>query len=109
MASNPVMRKLEAFVKAMGGDEWIFDMIKEGLGVKRIAARTDLPGHGSVSRSFLYNWRDKSPERQASWRRAMQEGAHALAEDAGDYMDDLPEEPTSAQVAKAKGQAEHRK
>ena len=109
MASNPVMRKLETFVKAIGGDEWIFDMLAEGLPVKRIAARTDLPGHGPVSRSYLYRWRDKSPERVAAWAKAIRDGAHALAEDAGDYMDKLDEDPTSAQVAKAKGQYEHRK
>lgn len=109
MAAQPVLRKLCKQIEERGGDEHVFDMLRAGLSVRRIAETFDVPGHGSISRPLMYRWRDKSEERQAGWAAAMREGAHALAEDAGDVLEDLPEDPTSAQVAKAKGISEHKK
>lgn len=109
MAANPVLRKLSKQIEERGGDEHVFDMLRSGMSVRRIAETFDVPGHGGISRPLMYRWRDRSEERKAGWAKAMREGAHALAEDAGDVLEDLPEDPTSAQVAKAKGISEHKK
>lgn len=109
MAARPVLRKLTKQIMEQGGDEFVFDMLRSGMSVRRIAERFDVPGHGSISRALMYRWRDANEERKRGWAQAMKEGAHALAEDAGDVLEDLPEDPTSAQVAKAKGISEHKK
>lgn len=109
MAAQPVLRKLGKQIDERGGDEHVFDMLRSGMSVRRIAETFDVPGHGSISRPLMYRWRDRSPTRKEGWAAAMREGAHALAEDAGDILEDLPEDPTSAQVAKAKGISEHKK
>lgn len=109
MAANPNMRKLEKYVAANGGDSCILDLLSDGWSVRRIAESISLPGHGTISRPFLYRWRNRDDERVKAWAVAMKTGAHALAEDSGEVLEELPEDPTSAQVAKAKGISEHRK
>lgn len=109
MAMNPVMRKLEKHIEKAGGDTFILDRIAAGESVGKIALTIKLPGHGVISRPFLYRWRDKDEDRAKGWGFAMKESSHALAEDAGDVWEDLDNDPTSAQVAKARGQSDYKK
>jgi hypothetical protein len=109
MAGKPVLRKLEKWIKDRGGDRWVLDQIADGVAVGKIAAQVDLPGHGAISRPLLYEWRNRSEDRKQGWAAAMKDAAHAHAEKAGECWEDLPEDPTTGQVQKARGMSEYRR
>jgi hypothetical protein len=110
MASQPVLRKLERYVEQQGGDAWIMDQLAAGLSVGQVAAGITLPGHGSISRPLLYNWRNKSEARREGWALAMKLRGHALAEEAGEVLDSLVgTAPSAAEVSLAKSRAEYRR
>lgn len=109
MASRPVLRELERYVETNGGDSFVLDRIAAGESVGRIAKSITLPKHGPISRPLLYTWRNRSDERRKGWALAMKASAEALSEDAGDCWDILSDDPTSAQVAKARGMSEYKR
>jgi hypothetical protein len=109
MASRPVLRELERYVESNGGDSFVLDRIAAGESVGRIAKSITLPKHGPISRPLLYAWRNRGDERRKGWALAMKASAEALSEDAGDCWDVLSEDPTSAQVAKARGMSEYKR
>jgi len=87
----------------------VLDQIADGVPVGRIAEQVVLDGHGPISRPLLYQWRDRSPDRKDGWAAAMKDAAHAHAEKAGECWDTLPEDPTTGQVQRARGQSEYRR
>jgi hypothetical protein len=102
MAGQPVLRKLERYIAERGGDQWLFDRLAAGESVGAVAASIILEGHGQISRPFLYTWRNAGGEdRRTGWRLALEESADAHAEIAGEVLEGLPEDPTSAQVSLA--------
>jgi len=103
------MRGLEALVTANGGDRWILDRIANGERIGDIAKDCVVKKHGPVSRHFLYRWRDKSQDRKEGWRAAMKDAGHAYAEGAGEVWDEVGEEPSSAEVAVARGKSEYKR
>lgn len=113
MAANPIMRALEKLVSANGGDRWILDRLANGERVGDIARDCIIEGYGPISRPFLYRWRDKSEDRREGWKLAMQDAAHAHAEQAGDVLDKLADADTlllsSAQVSLAKSRSEYKR
>lgn len=112
MPGQPKMRKLSRYIESQGGDAYIMDRLAAGESVGKIAKSIILPGETKpISRPFLYSWRNKSEDRRKGWELAMQLSADALAEDAGDILDELAEEyePTSAQVSLARSRSEYRR
>lgn len=112
MAAQPVLQKLERFIAKQGGDEYIFEQLREGLTVGAISGKIVLPGHGKISRPFLYTWRNQHDDRKRGWDEAMRDSAHALVEDAGDVLDELagPEKlATSAEVGLARSRSEFKR
>lgn len=109
MAGRPVLRKLERWIEERGGMTWVFNQIADGVSVGAIAEQIVLDGHGPISRPYLYVWRDADEERKAGWAAAMKDAAHAHAEKAGEVWDDLPHDPTTGQVQRARGLSEYRR
>lgn len=111
MSGRPVLQKLCRFIEDRGGDSWVFDQIADGTTPGKVAAQVSLPGHGSISRPLLYQWRDAGgTERREAWTHAMKSRGEALVDEAGDILDDLADGmPTSAEVSLAKERANHRR
>ena len=109
MAGQPLLRALTRYVTEHGGDTFVLDQLADGVSVGKVAAAISLTGHGTISRPMLYKWRDQSDERTRGWAAAMKDAAHAHAEDAGQVWDDLPEDPTTGQVATARGKSEYKR
>lgn len=109
MAGQPVLRSLERFVANRGGDSFVLDQLADGVSVGKVARGIVLEGHGAISRPFLYKWRDQSEARQQGWALAVKAGAEAHADRAGDVLDEIPEDPSPAQVARAKALSEYSK
>ncbi len=109
MAANPVMQALEQLIEDNGGDRWVLDRLANGERVGDIAADCIIKDHGPISRPFLYRWRDRSPDRVTGWKAAMQDAAHAHAEEAGEVWDDVPDDPSTGQVAVARGRSEYKR
>jgi hypothetical protein len=112
MSGRPVLRALAAWIEEAGGDLWVFDQIADGVPVGKVAEQITLKGHGGISRPLLYQWRDmqgEDSERRRGWAAAMKDAAHAHAEKAGEVWDTLPEDPTTGQVQRARGQSEYRR
>lgn len=109
MAGQPILAALVRYVTDHGGDRFILDQLADGTPVGRVASAISLTGHGAISRPLLYKWRDQTDDRRAGWAAAMKDAAHAHAEDAGQVWDDLPEDPTTGQVATARGKSEYKR
>lgn len=109
MTGQPVLHKLIRYVEAKGGDEWLLNRLADGESVGAIAKSIDLPGHGSISRPMLYNWRNKGGEpRREGWRLALKASGHALAEDAGEALNELRGTgATAAEVSLARSRSEY--
>lgn len=105
-----MVRRLETWIAEHGGGGYVYDRIAAGESIRQIAERIVLPGAAEhISRPMLYRWRNRDPERRRLWAEAMADSSHALAEDAGDVLEQVSADPTSAQVSKAKGIAEHKR
>ena len=103
------MQALEKLIEDNGGDRWVLDRLANGERVGDVAADCIIEDHGPISRPFLYRWRDRSPDRAAGWKAAMQDAAHAHAEEAGEVWDEVPDDPTTGQVAVARGRSEYKR
>ncbi len=102
---------MEQFIEDNGGDRWVLDRLANGDRVGDIAADCIIKKHGPISRPFLYRWRDRTDDRRAGWKAAMQDAAHAHAEEAGEVWDKVAEleDPTTGQVAVARGRSEYKR
>ena len=91
MTGRPLLDKLCRLIETeWGGDDFIFDQVKNGVSIAKIAAGIELPGHGVISRGMIYDWKKRGGEdRAAAWREAMQVSGHSHAEDAGDVLEEL--------------------
>ena len=107
------MKQLCKYIDARGGETFITDRISAGESVGTICKSIKLPGEAQpISRPFLYTWRNKGgDERRRGWALAMKVSADAIAEEAGDILDELAVEhdPSSAQVALARSRSEYRR
>jgi hypothetical protein len=113
MPSRPYLRALTRWIEEQGGEPFILDRIAAGESVGKIAKSIQLPGRDKpISRAMLYYWRNAGgDERKKGWELAMKESAEALAEEAGEVLDNLSEEfdPTSAQVSLARSRSEYKR
>ncbi len=107
MAGQPVLRELTEWIAKQGGDGFVLDQIADGVSIGKVAGGIVLPRHGGISRPLLYKWRDQREDRVKGWKLAVKASAEAYAEKAGDVLEDLPDDPTSAQVSKAKSISEY--
>lgn len=106
MPGRPLLRALDEQIHKLGGEDWFFEQVREGLSMREIAEILD------VSRPQLYTWMNLDREnRKAKLREARAESAPNLAEDAGQHLADVAKKRviTSADVALAKEQANHKK
>ncbi len=101
MPGRPILKLFTALVKARGGFAVLYDRIAAGEAVKAIAADYQ------VSRPFLYRELTKTEKAKELYRLAQQEAADALAEQAGEILDNAPEERDA--IRKAELRANHRK
>lgn len=88
--SRPFLQSVNKRIEEMGGDDWIFEQIADGVPMKKIAEQV------GCSRPYLYNWRDQKPHKEARrerWAEAMKASAESQAEDAGVILDELAESP----------------
>lgn len=105
-----IREKLHAFarhVEENGGDDFVFDLIADGLPMRKVAEAT-----GCSSRGLLYSWiKLGGDERRRRLEEARKLSAHATAEDAGEILDDLAKSAvpiTSADVSLATSRAKYR-
>lgn len=102
--ARPKLRKLAADIEAAGGDDYIFDLIADGVPMKRIAEPF------GVSRPMLYQWRDLQPhreERRARWEAAMKASAEAKLEEGEEILDECSGS-TSPEVQLANSRANYK-
>lgn len=95
------MRKLEAEIERRGGDEYVTSQLADGVSVGAVAKGIEVGDHGPISRQFLYNWRNRSEARREGWALAMEAAGEALAEKAGEVLDEVCPEPSAAEVTLA--------
>lgn len=111
MSGRPVLQKLERYIDEKGGDEWLLDQIASGTTPGQIAASIELPGHGTISRPLLYQWRNAGgQERREAWKEAMRSRGEQLVEESGEVLDELAGQmPTSAEVSLARSRSEYKR
>lgn len=98
MAGRPKLRKLEADILELGGEEWVLGEIASG---RRIG---DIAEQFGVSRRLLYQWRDRAHRKdriRPLWEEAVAMSAEADVETAMAHFDRLDEivghDPVSGQ------------
>jgi hypothetical protein len=85
MAARPILRAFAKHVEENGGDDFVFDRIREGLSMAEVARAC-----GASSRGLLYVWINQDKEvRRRKLREARSEGADIIAEEAGEILDTL--------------------
>lgn len=107
MAGRPFLNEIAQKIEQLGGDDWVFDQIADGVPMRRIAEQL------GCSRPLLYQWRDLEPHRegrQRRWKEARALSAIGTLEDGAEILDDLAEEGvvTPAQVTLANSRANYR-
>jgi hypothetical protein len=108
MSGRPKLQELDARIHELGGDDYIFDKMRDGMNPKAIAA--DL----GVSRGMLYHWRnlDATGERERKWTAAMSVKLEVGLDEGGEILDSLTannRRPTTAEVQAANAQANWRR
>jgi hypothetical protein len=101
----------------LGGEDWIFDRIADGRSMQSIAEDLSRAREGfSVSRPYLYTWRDEGPHRErrrAKWAAAKEASAEAHLEDGREILDGLHDERgaqvKSSEVSLAQARAAYRR
>lgn len=92
MASRPILRKLIADIDAAGGEAALYERIADGDSVLTISRDF------GISRSFLSNHLNRSPEHKANMRRARETRADFLGDEINEIADTAT--PLTANVAK---------
>jgi hypothetical protein len=106
---KPKTAKLWRDIQRKGGEEYIWSLVRSGLKVREIGERFGVSNH------MIYNWINKGgEERRTAYRLARKESADAVADRAGDILDDLADESTkreitSPEVKLAEARAQHDK
>lgn len=106
MPGQPKKAALIRRIEDAGGfEEVVFSRIRGGDYLSKIAKELD------VSRGLLWDAIRRDDARRQAYEDAKLESADAHVEKAGEVLDDLDDirDPTSAQVSRAKAQADHRK
>jgi hypothetical protein len=86
------------------GEAAIFDRIAEGEPLGKIAASYGL------CRDSVYNWiKAGGPAREERWNEAKVRSADALAEQAGDVLDEAVSVTTSAEASIARARSDYRR
>lgn len=97
MASRPHLAKLSVAIEQLGGDEYIFAQVADGVPMKKIAEPF------GYSRGLLYTWiKAGGPDREAAFKEARAISAHSLVEDAGDDLEAKPATSADATMAIAR-------
>jgi hypothetical protein len=96
MAGRPILDKLCAQIERAGGDHVVFDRFADGEPVR------DIMQSFGVSRTMFYAWITRGgPERDKVYTESKRLRAHALAEDAGEQLDNArPLLPVEASIVK---------
>lgn len=102
MAGRPNLRKFEAKIEEMGGDDVILDLIAAATPMREIAKMFD------CSPGMLYRWRNLSDERREAWKEAREIAGHIVIEEGMEILDD-GKPVTSAEASLLKSRAEYRK
>jgi transposase len=105
MTSRPHLQALEAEIARRGGDDYMFDRVRDGDTVEEIMSEFKL------SRAMFYRWvHAGGDEREAEFDRAREDKAHTLAEQVLEIVDDdeLKTAPTSAEINRASLRAKTR-
>lgn len=108
MAGQPKFKAACRAITAAGGIEMICERLRDGQFLTRIARDLTKSLGMPIDRSLLYRYRNTKPEYATLFEEARTQSGHSLVEDAGDIIDDA-DDTTSAQVQKAKEQANFRK
>lgn len=113
MPGNPKMQAFERHLEKLGGDEVIFDQIAAGTPIREIAEqfRGFLDGAPEFpSRTWMYTWIHRYPEREEAWEEAKRVASHALVEQAEDILENDGVAPvSSAEMSWLKERAGHKK
>jgi len=114
MPGEPKLRKFEAHLEKLGGEDVLFDLLATEPRVENVAEHFQgfLPGHPDFpSRSWLYRWRKAGgEERIKKWHQAMKLRSHLLVEDALSLLESEETNPaTSAEAQLLKMRVGHRK
>lgn len=104
----PIRKKMEQDIIANGGLEIaVFDRVRNGESLNTISKTY------GVSRSLLWRYLDKEPERMEEYKRSKLIGAAAQVEKAGDNLteaiDYSKEHPNSAYIQAVRNDADFRK
>ena len=114
MASRPFLKRLCKQIETLGGEDWVFDQISDGLSIQAIVDQIQMGKGKTPSRPQLYRWRDlpqHRAQRRERWSAARVMSADALLEDGGAILDDLATSDylTSPEVSLASSRANYRK
>jgi hypothetical protein len=101
MPGTPFYNEMSRLIEAIGEDK-LFLMIADGKPMQEVA---DVVG---CSRSMIYLWIRRSPDRQEKFRMARELSSHVLAEDAGNVLDTATA-TSSAAVSLAVAKANYKK
>lgn len=99
---RPKLQQLVKQITERGGDEYVFDFIREGRPIEGIMRE-----EFDLSSSMFYRWVHMTSERELSWERAKVDSGHIYAEKALAALTDerLGVAPTSAEVNLANSRA----
>lgn len=117
MPGRPLLREMNEVLEELGGEDWLFERIADGRAMKDIAEDLSAAREGfSVSRPYLYTWRDEAPHRdrrRAKWAAAKEASAESHLEDGRGILDTLHEDRgpavKSSEVSLAQARAAYRK
>lgn len=90
-------------VEGLSGDEWFFLQIAGGRSL------SEAMGQFGMSRAWFYTWLKEAPEqRRALYAEAKRMSAEAIADEAGEVLDDLASNPLATPTAVALATARSR-
>lgn len=96
MAGRPIYRESVARIEDKGGEHYVLETIMDGHPTAVVAAVCD------ISRGMLYEWLHKDSERWERYQEARRVGAHVLAEQALEIVDDATSETISVDRERAR-------
>lgn len=114
MPGHTKLTALGKVIAAAGGDEVVWSMIRSGLTMREIGKRLGKK-IGGASPDLVYAWIHKGgDERRAAFRQARKASSDAVADRAGDRLDELAENSeknplmlSTASVKLAEARASH--
>jgi len=96
MAGRPIYREAVVRIEDKGGEAYVLECIMDGHPTAAVAAVCD------ISRGMLYEWLHKDNERWERYQEARRIGAHVLAEQALEIVDDATSETIAVDRERAR-------